>query len=311
MSEVMAEEELIIDEQRAELLGAVVLAREPLARRTTLRAGGRADVYVEPSSEGELACAVQICGERAVPLMILGRGSNLLIRDGGIRGVVVCLAHPVFCGIEALGRQLRCGAGARLKDLSARAREAGLAGLEFLEGIPGTVGGALRMNAGAMGCATFDVVKQVRFMDDLGQIHERDGAGMNAAYRSCPMLKSCVALGATFEGRAAAREIIAARAKEFNERRWRCQPKEPSAGCIFKNPSPAMSAGALIDKAGLKGARVGGASVSAVHANFIVTDGAATARDVLELIGIIRSRVKAAHGIDLQTEVEIVGEDIS
>jgi UDP-N-acetylenolpyruvoylglucosamine reductase len=134
---------------------------------------------------------------------------------------------------------------------------------------------------------------------------------MNPQYRSCPLLKTCIALEATFEGRPAAREIIAARAKEFSERRWRCQPKAPSAGCIFKNPSPALTAGALIDQAGLKGARVGGASVSGVHANFIITDGTATARDVLELIEKIRSRVKAARGIDLQTEVEIVGEDIS
>jgi UDP-N-acetylenolpyruvoylglucosamine reductase len=311
MSEVMAEEELILDELRAELPGAVVLAGEPLAKRTTLRAGGRADVYVEPSSEAELACAVQICGERDAPVMILGRGSNLLIRDGGVRGVVICLAHSSFCGIEVFGRELRCGAGARLKEVSARAREAGLSGLEFLEGIPGSVGGALRMNAGAMGSATFDVVTQVRFMDDLGRIHERAAAEMNPVYRSCPLLKTCIALGATFQGRPAAREIIANRTREFNERRWRCQPKEPSAGCIFKNPSPALAAGALIDQAGLKGARVGGAAVSGVHANFIITDGTATARDVLELIELIRSRVKAARGIDLQTEVEIVGEDVA
>ena len=166
------------------------------------------------------------------------------------------------------------------------------------------------MNAGAMGGATFDVVTQVRFMDDLGRIHERSAAGMNPVYRSCPLLKTCIALGATFQGQPAAREIIAARTREFNERRWRSQPKEPSAGCIFKNPSPALSAGRLIDEAGLKGARVGGASVSGVHGNFIINDGTATARDVLELIELIRARVKAARGIDLQTEVEIVGEDV-
>jgi UDP-N-acetylenolpyruvoylglucosamine reductase len=244
-------------------------------------------------------------------MMVLGRGSNLLIRDGGIRGVVVCLAHASFCGIEVLGRQLRCGAGAKLKEVSARAREADLTGLEFLEGIPGSVGGALRMNAGAMGGATFGVVRQVRFMDDLGQIHEMSGSGMRPGYRCCPLLQTCIALGATFQGKTAPREIIAARSREFSERRWRSQPKEPSAGCIFKNPSPALSAGQLIDQAGLKGARVGGASVSAVHANFIINDGTASARDVLDLIELIRCRVQAARGIDLQTEVEIVGEDVS
>ena len=311
MSEIMAEEELIFDELQAELPEAIVRANEPLAKRTTLRAGGPADIYVEPSSEKELACVVQICGERDVPMMILGRGSNLLIRDGGIRGVVVCLAHPDFCGIDVFGRQLRCGAGAKLKSVSACAREAELTGLEFLEGIPGSVGGALRMNAGAMGRATFEVVSQVRFMDDLGLIHERSAAGMNPGYRSCPLLKTCIALGATFQGEPAAREFIAARTREFNERRWCSQPKESSAGCIFKNPSCELSAGQLIDQTGLKGARVGGASVSAVHANFITTDGAATARDILKLIELIRTQVKAAWGIDLQTEVEIVGEDVA
>jgi UDP-N-acetylenolpyruvoylglucosamine reductase len=244
-------------------------------------------------------------------MMLLGRGSNLLIRDGGIRGVVVCLAHASFCGIEVYGRQIRGGAGAKLKEVSARAREAGLTGLEFLEGIPGSVGGALRMNAGAMGAATFGVVTQVRFMDDLGQIHELSAAGMMPGYRSCPLLTNCVALAANFRGEPAAPEIIAARTREFNERRWRSQPKEPSAGCIFKNPSPALSAGQLIDQAGLKGARVGGASVSAVHANFIINDGTACARDILELIELIQARVKAARGIDLETEVQIVGEDMS
>jgi len=311
MSEIMAAEELILDELRTALPGALVRAGEPLAKRTTLRAGGRADVYVEPSSESDLARVVQICREHGAPVMLLGRGSNLLIRDGGIRGVVVCLAHASFCGIEVYGRQIRCGAGAKLKEVSARAREAGLTGLEFLEGIPGSVGGALRMNAGAMGAATFGVVTQVRFMDDQGQIHELSAAGMMPGYRSCPLLTNCVALAANFRGEPAAREIIAARTREFNERRWRSQPKEPSAGCIFKNPSPALSAGQLIDQAGLKGARVGGASVSPVHANFIINDGTASARDIMELIELIQSRVKAARGIDLETEVQIVGEDVS
>jgi UDP-N-acetylenolpyruvoylglucosamine reductase len=311
MSEIMAAEELIIDQLRAALPGALVRADEPLAKRTTLRAGGRAEVYVEPSGEDDLARVVQICRGREVPMMLLGRGSNMLIRDGGIRGVVVCLAHASFCGIEVYGRQMRCGAGAKLKEVSVRAREAGLTGLEFLEGIPGSVGGALRMNAGAMGSATFGVVTQVRFMDELGQLRELSAAGMTPGYRTCPLLKNGIALAATFRGEPAAREIIAARSEEYNQRRWRSQPKEPSAGCIFKNPSSALSAGQLIDQAGLKDARVGGASVSPVHANFIINDGTATARDILELIEMIQSRVKTARGIELETEVQIVGEEVS
>jgi UDP-N-acetylenolpyruvoylglucosamine reductase len=207
------------------------------------------------------------------------------------------------------GRQLRCGAGARLKAVAAQARGADLSGLEFLEGIPGSVGGALRMNAGAMGGSTFAVVTQVRFMDEQGEIHERSAASMNAGYRTCPLLATCVALGATFVGEPAPKELITARADEFNQRRWRSQPKEPSAGCIFKNPSAALSAGKIIDEAGLKGLRIGGASVSSVHANFIINDGTATARDILELIETIRSRVKTSRGIELHTEVQVVGED--
>jgi len=311
MSEIMAGKDSICEELQALAPQAMVRADEPLAKRTTLRVGGRADVYVEPSSEEDLARVLQFCRERGVPILLLGRGSNLLIRDGGVRGVVICLAHPGFCAIDVFGRQLRCGGGAKLKAVSARAREALLTGLEFLEGIPGSVGGALRMNAGAMGCATFDLVKEVRFMDDLGRIHERDAARMNAVYRSCPLLKGCVALGATFQGEPASRELIERRSLECNQRRWQTQPKEPSAGCIFKNPSPAMTAGKAIDQAGLKGARVGGAVVSGVHANFIINDGGATARDVLDLIEMIRSRVRAERGLELHTEVEIIGEDIS
>jgi UDP-N-acetylenolpyruvoylglucosamine reductase len=310
MSDVVLGEALIFEELLAALPYSLVRAREPLGKRTTLRAGGCADIYVEPSSEADLARIVRLCAERAAPMMILGRGSNLLIRDGGIRGVVVCLAHANFCGIELAGTQLRCGAGAKLKAVATRAREAGLTGMEFLEGIPGSVGGALRMNAGAMGGATFDVVTRVRFMDGRGRIEERAAPGMNAAYRSCPLLRDCIALESTFEGRPAAPDIIAARSREFNERRWCSQPKEPSAGCIFKNPGPGLSAGQLIDEAGLKGARFGGASVSGVHANFIINDGTATARDVLKLIGLIQARVKATRGLELRTEVEIVGEDL-
>jgi len=144
--------EQIFSELRAQLApGTVLRPDEPLAKKTTLRVGGCADVYVEPTSENDLARVVLFCHEREVPLMILGRGSNLLIRDGGIRGVVVCLAHANFSKIEIVGQQLHCGAGAKLKNVSIEARRNNLSGLEFLEGIPGSVGGALRMNAGAMG----------------------------------------------------------------------------------------------------------------------------------------------------------------
>jgi len=297
-----------------ELAGRVSLAtdicrNEPLAKHTTLRVGGPADVYVEPAAEADLAAVVKFCHERSLPFFVIGRGSNLLVRDGGVRGVVICLAQANFSRIEAAGERLRCGAGAKLKNVAVEAKRNGLTGVEFLEGIPGSVGGALRMNAGAMGGATFDVIESVRFMDHAGKIHERGRARMPVEYRCCPLLKNHIALGAVFKCQPALREEIEKRMKAFSEKRWASQPAAPSAGCLFKNPGT-IPAGKLIDELGLKGTRVGGAVVSSEHGNFVVNDGNATAQDILELIAILKARAKEARGIELQTEVEIIGEEI-
>jgi UDP-N-acetylenolpyruvoylglucosamine reductase len=311
MFDTMARPTQIFDELKALLPQSAVRQDEPLAKKTTLRVGGRADVCLEPASEDDLSRAIQFCRQAEVPFMVLGRGSNLLVRDGGIRGVVICLSHPNFSRIEADRPHLHCGAGARLKAVSAKARELDLAGLEFLEGIPGSVGGALRMNAGAMGSAVLEVVTRVRFMDYAGEVHERDIAQVPSEYRSCPLFQANIALGATFLGQPDAKEAIAKRTSEFNEKRWGSQPKEPSAGCIFKNPSPTISAGKLIEELGLKGTRQGGAMVSPVHGNFIINDGTATARDVLRLMEIIQTKARTERGIVLRTEVEIIGEEIA
>jgi UDP-N-acetylenolpyruvoylglucosamine reductase len=281
---------------------------EPLAKYTTLRVGGPADVYVEPASEEDLAVVLKFCGARNVPFFVIGRGSNLLVRDGGFRGAVICLSHANFAKIEFVGERLRCGAGAKLKTIAVEARRHGLSGMEFLEGIPGSVGGALRMNAGAMGGATFDVVESVHLMDFDGNVRERAPEEMAVKYRGCATLNNHVALGAVFKGRADSPESIAQRMSAFNQKRWTSQPAAPSAGCAFKNP-PSIPAGRLIDELGLKGTRVGGAVVSAEHGNFIVNDGNATARDVLELIEMLRQRAKKERGIELQTEVEIIGDE--
>jgi UDP-N-acetylenolpyruvoylglucosamine reductase len=283
---------------------------ESLAKHTTLRVGGPADVYVEPASEVDLAGVLAFCNERELPFFVIGRGSNLLVRDGGFRGVVICLAHDSFNRIEIDGERLRCGAGAKLKNVAVQAKRNGLSGVEFLEGIPGSVGGALRMNAGAMGGATFDAVESVRLMDFAGHVRELAPREMSVEYRGCAVLKTNVALGVVFKCRPAPRGEIEQRMKAFNEKRWETQPTAPSAGCMFKNPEN-IPAGKLIDELGLKGTRVGGAVVSAEHGNFIVNEGNATARDVLELIAILQAKAKVARGIELQTEVEIIGEEIS
>jgi UDP-N-acetylenolpyruvoylglucosamine reductase len=287
--------------------GAVVRRDEPLAKRTTLRVGGSADLYVEPASEDELAAVIRFCGERELPWFVLGRGSNLLVKDGGFRGVVISLAQPYFSRIEIDSPRLRCGAGAKLKAVAVEAKRNGLAGLEFLEGIPGSVGGGLRMNAGAMGGAMFEAVESVRVMDSGGNIHDREARELSVTYRSCGTLKTHAALSAVLRGRPDSGEEIARRMNEYSRKRWQSQPAAPSAGCIFKNPA-SIPAGKLIEELGLKGRRVGGASISLEHGNFIVTDGKATARDVLDLIGIIRDRARAERGIELETEVQIIGE---
>ena len=286
----------------------VIRRNEPLAGHTTLHVGGPADVYVEPASNADLAAVVKFCNARGVPFFAIGRGSNLLVRDGGFRGAIICLSHANFAKIEFAGEHLCCGAGAKLKNVAIEARRHGLSGMEFLEGIPGSVGGALRMNAGAMGSATFDVVESVRLIDFDGNIRELTPGEMSVKYRGCATLKNHIALGAVFKGRSDSPESIAQRMSAFSQKRRASQPAAPSAGCAFKNP-PSIPAGKLIDELGLKGLRVGGAVVSQEHGNFIVNDGNATARNVLELMALLQAKAQAARGIELQTEVEIIGED--
>jgi len=286
----------------------VIRRHEPMARHTTLRVGGPADLYVEPANEADLAAVLKFCGARGLNFFILGRGSNLLVRDGGFRGVVICLSAPEFSRVEIDGPRIRAGAGAKQKTVAVAAKRAGLGGVEFLEGIPGSIGGALRMNAGAMGGETFRVVESVRVMDFAGHISQLPPAEMLVSYRSCVTLENLVALGAVFRCPPAPREEIEARMKAFSEKRWSSQPAAPSAGCMFKNPA-AIPAGKLIDELGLKGTKIGGARVSLEHGNFLVNDGNATARDVLQLIGFLQAQAQAARGIQLAPEVAIFGED--
>jgi len=299
-----------VAEELAQHVSAETLIRrnDPLAKRTTLRVGGPADLYVEPASESDLAAVLRFCRWRGLALFVLGRGSNLLVKDGGFRGVVICLAHAHFSRVEAMGERLHCGAGAKLKVVAVEAKRNGLAGLEFLEGIPGSVGGGLRMNAGAMGCSMFQVVESVRLMDIDGAVHERPAQELSPGYRACPMLKTHIALSTVLHGQAGEREAIEQRMNEYSRKRWQSQPAAPSAGCMFKNPA-SIPAGKLIDELGLKGTQVGGAVVSAEHGNFIVNDGAATARDIVALIEVVRQRARRERGIELETEVEIIGEE--
>ncbi len=305
----MLEAPAIAEELAARVSSATVLKRdESMARHTTLRVGGPADVYVEPANEADLAVVLKCCVERGVKSFILGRGSNLIVRDGGFRGAVICLLSPEFSRVEIDGTRICAGAGAKQKVVAVEAKRAGLSRVEFLEGIPGSIGGALRMNAGAMGGETFNAVESVRVMDFAGNVRELTPSEMSVSYRCCALLKENIALGAVFRCTPQPREEIEQRMKAYSEKRWSSQPAAPSAGCMFKNPA-AIPAGRLIDELGLKGTKIGGARVSLEHGNFLVNDGNATAKDVLNLIEHLRTRAKAEQGIELSPEVEILGED--
>lgn len=287
-----------------------LVEREPLAPKTTMRVGGPARVYAEPASEADMQTLLATAHAQALPVYLLGRGSNLLVPDEGVAGLVISLAHPQWQTFapQTDGR-VWVGAGLRLKNLCGLAAKAGLSGFEFMEGIPACIGGALRMNAGAMGGWTFDVVDEVHLMTLAGEKRVLKKAAMHVDYRHCAELERAVALGAMLVPRQHAdAAAIKQQIETYTKKRQESQPREPSAGCIFKNP-PGTSAGKVIDECGLKGERVGGAEVSRVHANFIVNRDNATAADILALVRVVRARVKAARGIDLEPEVMLFGGD--
>jgi UDP-N-acetylenolpyruvoylglucosamine reductase len=232
----------------------------------------------------------------------------LLVRDGGIRGVVVHLSRGEFKKVEVRDGKIQAGVGVKQKELAYAARDAEIGGFEWLEGIPGNVGGALRMNAGAMGGETFRQVVSVRFVDPHGNFHMKTPVEMDVHYRHCGTLEKNYAVSATFVGHPSASEEIEKLLEASTHKRRTSQPRESSAGCIFKNPEQ-CPAGKLVDELGLKGARVGGAKVSEVHGNFIVNDGGATAADVLAVIDKVKEVALRERGVRLETEVQIVGEE--
>ncbi len=281
---------------------------EPMARHTSMRVGGPAEWFVEPHDERDLAKLLHYCHVRQIPVTVIGRGTNLLVRDGGIAGVVVHLNGAEFTKIEVDGERIIARGGARLKAIVGVAKKYEIGGLEFLHGIPGSLGGALRMNAGAMGRQTFEVIEWVRYISFSGELYDAEAKALTVNYRSCPVFRNHIALSAILSGRRTPRAQIEATLREYDERRWATQPVQPSAGCVFKNPAT-IAAGKLIDELGLKGACVGGACVSDKHANFIVNKGGATATDVLELIGMVRERARRERGIELEPEVMILGRE--
>jgi UDP-N-acetylmuramate dehydrogenase len=282
----------------------IVKRDEPLAPYTYFKLGGPAEMLVQPRSVDELAAVVRRCTEQGIPLRVLGGGCNVLVRDEGVRGVVIRLSAPAFTGVTVEGRQVHAGTGTVLSALISEAARHALGGVETLIGIPGTVGGALRNNAGDRSGEIGQFVRKVEVLDGRGTVQVRERDELRFAYR-WSNLDDPVLLAAEFELELDDPDAIVKRMRKA----WiQCKASQPlsfqAAGRIFKNPR-GLSAAALIEQAGLAGTRVGGAEIGERHANFIVVERGASARDVLRLIDLIRTRVQERFHVDLELEISI------
>jgi len=302
----------LTDADRAALQQAApgqVALDAPMSRRTTLRIGGPADALVTPESIDQLAAVVGLCAARGIPMLAVGAGSNLLVRDGGVRGVV--LATRNLRGLSRVGDTgVYVESGVSTGKLLSSATRWELGGVEFLGGVPGSVGGGLRMNAGTYLGEFKDVtteVTTVRLSD--GERVTRPAAACGFVYRDSALPRGEIVVSAAMALSPRPRADIEADVQSLRARRREREPKRVSnAGSIFKNP-PGDYAGRLIEASGLKGTRVGGAECSPKHANWLVNTGGATAADMLALIEIVRAKVLADHGVALELEVKVIGDD--
>ncbi len=288
--------------------GSRLRFEEPLAKHTHFGIGGEATAYIEISTVSELAALARFHEQWDIPVAIIGRGSNLLVSDTGFKGISVRLVGEL-AKLEADGKVVSVGAGLSLPALSKTMSRSGLSGVEFALGIPGSVGGALIMNAGAWGSSFGDVVTDVTVMTDSGELVNLTHAEAAFEYRHSGLESYFCVTGATLALEPGDVDAITERMQTFYKQKVATQPfAEENAGCMFKNP-PGDSAGRLIDISGLKGYRIGGAEVSTVHGNFILNLDNATAEDVLKLVAYIQQQVRDKTGISLQTEVKRLGFD--
>ncbi|HEX9113915.1 MAG TPA: UDP-N-acetylmuramate dehydrogenase [Nitrospirota bacterium] len=293
-----------------------IVQNEPLSRHTSFGIGGPADFLAYPADRDDLVVLFREIRKRGLAYAVIGSGTNLLVRDKGFRGIVVCLKHMTATRVVREYRSIggafavvSVEAGALLAKLLSFSVDEGLTGLEFAAGIPGTVGGAVCMNAGTAAGEMGDVVESVTLLNPDGLLVARGRDEMGFGYRTSSVPEGHLVLEATVVLRRGEKDRVAARVKDLLEGRKERQPAGfPNAGSVFKNPQE-ESAGRLIEQAGLKGKAVGGAQVSEIHANFIVNRGGATAADVLALMEIVRQTVLDVHGVRLEPEIKIIGEE--
>jgi UDP-N-acetylenolpyruvoylglucosamine reductase len=287
--------------------GGLARLYEPMHLHTTFRIGGPAQFWIQPQTIAAFADIVRYLRGASIPIRVIGRGSNLLVQDGGIRGAVIHPAKGEFEDVRVEGDTLIAGVGARLKKIAITASNAGLGGFEWMEGIPGNLGGAIRMNAGAMGIETFDQIVSVRFIDLDGSLKEKPLADIEHHYRNVPEFEERLIVSAVLRGTPnAPKDDITTKLAASHHKRRTTQPVGASAGCTFKNPE-LCGAGKLIDDLGLKGRSVGPAQVSDIHGNFLVNTGGAKARDVLDLVAQIQEHALQTRGIQLELEVKVIG----
>lgn len=283
---------------------------EPLSKHTSFKIGGPCRVWFEPHDVDDLIVCLRLAKKENMPYCIIGAGTNILMRNGGFRGIVIKLKSPSFKRLAFVSNTLRAGAGARIQDMVRYLSSRKVSGYEFLAGIPGTIGGALVMNAGTTfegrQCAIGDSVQTVRVLDRRWRVRTLTRSGMRFRYRNSN-LGNYIILGAQFRFKSGKSAAAKRRIEDFLLSRAKKQDySKPNAGCIFKNPSPRVAAGRLLEQSGCKGMRCGGAKVSDKHANFILNFNSATAADVIKLIGRVKTRVKKKFGITLHEEIHIV-----
>lgn len=290
--------------------GSLVQEDAPMAKFTSFRAGGCADLLVQPQNIKELQDVLQVLQEEGCPHMVLGNGSNVLVKDGGYRGVIVKLG-PGFDHVAVEGNVIRCGSGALLSAVAKAAADAGLTGMECLSGIPGSIGGAVFMNAGAYGGEIKDVLRKVSVISQDGaHLSELDTGSLDLGYRHSILQQTGdIVLEAEFMLQPGNETEIKEKMAELKARRNEKQPVNyPSAGSFFKRPE-GYFAGKLVQDADLKGVSVGGAEVSQLHSGFLINKGGATATDIIQLMRIVQAAVMERFGVMLEPEVRIIGEE--
>lgn len=280
---------------------------EPMLSHCTMKVGGPCQYWISPTTVDAYAGALSYFRKNKTPIRVIGRGSNLLIKDGGIKGAVICPSKGEFEKIEVTDNLMEIGAGVRLKKVSATAAKAGIGGFEWMEGIPGAIGGSVRMNAGAIGIEMFDQIVSVKFIDTDGEIKTKTNQEIEYHYRNVPEFTDCYVVSVVMKGDFDDISSINEKIEASKNKRKTSQPIAASAGCIFKNPND-IPAGKLVQELGMKEVAIGGATVSEIHGNFIVNKENATADNILNLIEKIQKTAFAERGIELDTEVQIIGD---